>query len=1007
MPNLQIRLLGGLHIECDGVAVSQFISSKVPALLAYLAVTRRPHAREALASLLWSEMPDAAAANNLRQALTNLRKVAEPFFVITRETVAFDATQSYVLDSEAFVHGMQVPAELPPAARAGRLRQTLALYSGDFLQGFHVREAPEFEDWVLAQRVSLRELALHGWDELATLAMALGDTGSAIDAANRLLAMDPWREEAHRQRMQALAHSGQYSAALAQYQACRAILASEFDALPSAETTALYERIRAAMRGPRNNLPAATTGFVGRERELNELRTLLVSPQTRLLTILGPGGVGKTRLALELASSLETMFLNGVWFVPLAAVPGNRPDALVAALAEALQVTPSGTAEPHRQLLDFLRTRELLLILDNLEDFASETGWLCDLLRQAPDVKLLATSRARLDLQAERVFPLDGLPVPRVGSPVPEAFASVELFVRRAQRVRPHFALTADDAEAVMRICRMVQGLPLGIELAAAWVHQLTPVEIAHEIERSLDFLATTRRDVSPRQRSLRAVFDWSWGHLTPVEQAAYQRLAVLRGVFTRAAAAQVAGAGLPILSTLVDKSLLRVEGSSYVLHEVARHFAWEKLVQANATDLAQAQHAGYYVRLLMQNVDRFRGRDQKHALEEMAPEIENVRAAWHFLVDQCDVAGIDAAIDGLYLFTMIRSRFREGQEAFGAARWALQQLPAPDDQTQYVLSRVKAREGRFLSSLSQFDVAQTLLQESLATLRRLDEPNEIAFVLSHIGGIARLQGNAEVAETYLQECLALRRQTGDTYGQAIALLELAGAAFVRGDYTTARQRCQAGLAVEEAAGDQQTVAHLLTGLSLCHRELGEYAQAQACVRRSLQSYEALGDEYGVLQASLTIAELSRQLGNLTEARQFCERAIHVSQEIGDRSGEADGRYRLGQIAADLGETSEALSQLRLALNLASEIHETPLLLDVLLEIAGLWTSQGNAQGALDILQFLVQQSQLPHRRRQRVGELLARLGVDGDAGETSLQRSAVSLEQIVVLASAAEPRPV
>ncbi len=997
---LELGLLGGLHIRRDGVVVSQFISSKVPALLAYLAVTGRPHAREALAGLLWGEMPDAAAANNLRQALTNLRKIAGPNVVITRDTVAFDAALPHFLDVAAFTEGMRARANLSPVQRAKHLRAVMARYGGDFLKGFFVRDAPDFEDWVLTQRVHLRELALHGWDELASLSMALGDHEGAIDAANRLLAMDPWREEAHRQRMLSLARSGQYSAALAQYQACRTVLASEFDALPSAETTALYERIRAASRAPRHNLPASTTSFVGRVSELDELRARLGVPQTRLLTILGPGGIGKTRLALELAARIETQFLNGVCFVPLASVRTDFPDALVLAVAEALQVSPAGTNDLRKHVLDLLRGRELLLILDNLEQLLDQADWLSELLIQAPDVKIVATSRTRLDLQAEHVFPLDGLPVPPVGSPVPEASAAVELFMRCAHRVRPHFALTPTDADAVMRICRMVQGLPLGIELAAAWVYQLPCEAIAHEIERSLDFLATTQRDVSPRQRSLRAVFDWSWGHLSPSEQAVFQRLAVFHGAFTPRAAAQVTGAALPVLAALVDKSLLRLDGASYHLHEVARHFAWEKLLQAQAATSTQAQHARYYAALLAENVERFRGRDQKLALEEMAREIDNVRVAWQWLVEQGDQAGIDAATDGLYMFTMIRSRFREGLEMLRAARMALQDNPTPDRRTQLVLARVMAREGRFLSSLSQFEAAQSLLNESLAILRQLDVPDEIAFTLGHIGGTARLQGNAGLAEECLLECLALRRQTQDYYGQAIALLELGGAAFVRGDYATARQYCQDGLAIDEAAGDQQTVAHLLTGLSLCHRELGDYAAAQACVRRSLQSYEALGDAYGLLQASLTLGELSRQLGNLAEARQFCGRAIHVAQEIGDRSGEADGRFRLGQIAANTGNVNEALAQLRQALTLANEIHETPLVLDILLEIGCLQAVNGGAPQATDILVFLLQQSQLPRQRRQRVTEVLARLGVPVNV-DTAASGSPWSLEQIVILASA------
>ncbi len=265
---------------------------------------------------------------------------------------------------------------------------------------------------------------------------------------------------------------------------------------------------------------------------------------------------------------------------------------------------------------------------------------------------------------------------------------AVQLFLRRARRVQPDFLPSPAERETIARICRAVQGLPLGIELAAAWVSQLTCVEIAQQIEQGLDFLATTRRDVSPRQRSLRAVFAWSWGRLAADEQAVFQRMAVFRGSFTRQAAQDVAGASLPNLTALVDKSLVWRRGITYQLHEVTRHFAGEKLRLAGDDALLQAQHARYYAWLLAHNKPRLESHEQKTVLEELDLEIDNVRAAWQWLIAHQDVAGIAAAIDGYYQFLAIRSRFREGLAAFNAARLAYSHRLRPTRSPAWPISK-------------------------------------------------------------------------------------------------------------------------------------------------------------------------------------------------------------------------------------------------------------------------------------------------------------------------------
>ncbi|MBK7917848.1 MAG: hypothetical protein IPJ94_16620 [Chloroflexi bacterium] len=308
---LEIRLFGGMAIRRGDAPISGFVSNKAPALLAYLAVTGRTHQRDVLAALLWGEMTDADAKNNLRQMLTNLRKLVDPHLFITRETVGWNTAVPHTLDVAQFEHHLHTARGADQFTRIAALQQASILYQGDFLAGFYVRDAPEFEEWLLAQRARYRELMLHTLHTLAEHHLGRGEYSQAIDSATHLLTLEPWREEAHRQLMMAQLRSGQRSAALSQYKLCRQLLNDELRVEPSPETTALFKRIRDAR--PRIHLPASTTPFVGRHHELAYLLRLLADPTCHLVTISGTGGSGKTRLALETAARAADVFLHGVF----------------------------------------------------------------------------------------------------------------------------------------------------------------------------------------------------------------------------------------------------------------------------------------------------------------------------------------------------------------------------------------------------------------------------------------------------------------------------------------------------------------------------------------------------------------------------------------------------------------------------------------------------------------------------------------------------------------------
>jgi len=542
---LQLALLGSVEVRRCGALITDYRTKKALALLCYLAVTGRPHLRPTLAGLLWGEIPEESARNNLSKALVNLRQLVGPYLSITRQTVSFNRDSRYWLDVEAFdaqVGNASATAEAATPGRTDirRLEETVELYRGDFLEGFYVRGAPSFEEWALAQRAWMQELALKALRTLVVHHTQRGGAGlgTAIDYATRLLALAPWREEARRQLMLLLARNGQRGAALMQYHTCRRTLMAEFGAEPAEETKALYERIRQEGElpsppcAPPHNLPAPVMPLIGRQDELAEIQDRLRDPSCRLLTLVGPGGSGKTRLALEAATGEVGLYTHGVFFVSLA--PLQSVDGIAPTVAQELGFSLAMGAErgPQRQLLDYLRGKHMLVTLDNFEHLLEGTSLVTDILRAAPEVKIMVTSRARLSARGEHLVPVSGLQVPPPEAPgTLSQYGAVQLFLRGADRVHPSFEPTVGDLTQVARICQLVEGMPLAILLAVSWMTMLTPAEIAAQVsERSLEFLETEGQDVPVRQRSMRAVLDHSWDLLSEREQEVLAGLSVFRG---------------------------------------------------------------------------------------------------------------------------------------------------------------------------------------------------------------------------------------------------------------------------------------------------------------------------------------------------------------------------------------------------------------------------------------------------------------------------------------------
>jgi predicted ATPase/DNA-binding XRE family transcriptional regulator len=624
-------------------------------------------------------------------------------------------------------------------------------------------------------------------------------------------------------------------------------------------------------------LPAFFTPFVGREREQAELAALLARPDCRLVTLLGPGGVGKTRLAIETGRTIQH-FPDGVALVSLA--PVSAPALVAQAIGDALGIAFSGAGDLLAQLVSHLREQRSLLILDNLEQLLDPAGVTLGvlelLLAQVPGVTVLATSRERLRFPGEWVLELDGLPVPQV--PVSAGLAAapaLRLFAEHAERVDRGFRLTPDNAIAIATICRMVDGLPLGIELAAAWTRALSVDDIARELARGLDGGHPSPRTLPARHQSLRAVVDYSWQLLNAEERDGLCRLSVFRGGFTREAAEQVAGAGLGLLASLVDKSLLRRgPGGRYDLHEIIRQYAGARLQeQADALAAAQRRHAAYYLQLVIGRERQLKGAEQAAATAEIAVEIDNLRAAWPWAAANSLLAELEGAGEVLHWFFEFRSWLQEGAALFAEALELLR--PAGPGADRAVFERSFGR------------------------------------LLGHYGYLAMRIGAFAQAQAALSESSALLEAGRDTLGLSRTLCSQAQLVYWRGDLDAAQAYLDRSIALAVASGDRHLFAMGHTVAGQVAHALGADEESERLFRAALDTWRELGNPRGLVWCITSATETFLALGRRDEAEELLRESLVRSYAAGDTGGTASALYNLGLVAFHQDEFAEAIYFLR------------------------------------------------------------------------------------------------
>jgi len=861
MATFDIRLFGAIEIRRDGLLLTDFRSQKALVLLAYLICENRPVTRDFLAGLAWPEMEQSQALGLLRRSLHDLNNQLPDCLATERRTVHFSPTTPTTVDIQTFT-------TLMAANDLDGWTTAAACYRAPFLQGIYVDDAPELENWLLRTQEHWQQVAMQALEQIIQHHTESSAYALALRYVQQLLALAPWREEAQRQAMLLLARTGQVSAALAQYERCRQILQTELAVAPDPETEWLYTRLKAVAHLPPPNLPASTTPFIGRAEELTDLVRLLANRSSRLITLLGPGGIGKTRLALAVARHVITeqqrVFLHGVHFVALADT--DTAAQFVSTLAQALALTVQPQSPAADQVYHYLRDKELLLVLDNFEQLVEGAclAFVTKLLQTAPDVKLLITSRVRLNLQGEQLYWLQGLHFPAAQAnrePLPLTdlgqYSGMQLFLEASRRVQPDYLLTQENATAIGTICQLVQGMPLAIELAAAWICLLPPAEIVAEISRNLDFLASEMHDLPLRQRSMRVVFDTSWRLLRPDEQVVLQQLAVFHGGFTRAAAQSVTGASLPLLMSLVHKSFLSKSTTDrFEIHELVRRYATDKLVQtADKSTAVRDRHTTYYAAYLAQFPSGW-GRAAQPDVVAFLHDLANLRAAWLWAVDQLQVEPLAQMMNKLAHFYDVYRPKPDGEAIFRPAAEKLLAtvvLATASLNTLHVYATVCLYLAEILMELSRSAEAERWSQRSLLGWQQLahlgqDTKVRQTMTLRNLGRLA-FATHRRRAYTLFQDGLALAQTVDNLLTRSTLLNDLADASWCLGHYREAQQWSEQNLALQPRLNNKvaQAWAFNVLGIITLHR--GATAEAERLQRDSLQLFQAVGDPGGAAHA--------------------------------------------------------------------------------------------------------------------------------------------------------------
>ena len=970
-------------------------SRKQLALLVYLASEHQTaHSRETLLALLWPDTPRASAQNNLRFTLSHLRSLSKkmakggaelpPLLVADRHTVQLHPAWVMSADSSHFQHLLERTRQHIHNDRSqctacqAVLKQAVQLYQGEFLAGFGLEDCAAFEEWLFMQREQLYLLVREAYRDLAAYAETTDDLASAHGYVQHLIELDSLCEPAYRQQMRVLNRQGERSAALAVFERCRSLLHAELGLDPEPETLALHMQILAGNDQPvaqadaspskieqpspvarvLHNLPHQLTQFIGRESELGQMQQRLQAGDSRLISLVGQGGVGKTRLALQIAAANLHLFAHGVCFVPLAGVQdaGAIPSAIMDALGLSFE---SGAASPMQQLLTTLSERHILLVIDNFEHLMDGVDLLLALLQAAPKVTFLVTTREQLNCQAEDLFELSGLAVPsEINLADAGNYAAVRLFCERAYRLhKKTFKLTAENYPDVVKICQLVDGMPLAIELATTWLGHFDCAHLAAAIVENQSILATTQRDLPARHRSMQTVFDHSWQMLSAREQRILSQIAVCHGRFSVQIATQLTGASLLDLTSLRYKSVLRIADAGYYdLHPLIRSFALSTLDAENGTR-TEERLATLYMEQVAEQRAAFEGAAPQEAILGIGRELDNIQQAWEWAVSHSRTDLLLQGVAGLGGYYTATGRNAECEIRFlplaqtliaqqdgsdeidkllcvhlldkvchsllwlgklvEAQNWAQKMVTVAQvlaDHNQELVARAFVHWGKALDEVGRATEAVQKYEQALIAARQLANAPLLGNILIELSHALRALGRSHETEQVLLESLALQRsQHGNRLTEQRALLYLSVCKREEGDFQADRTYLTAAMELLKLTGNRHVEMRLLDAMGINYGLVGNYSMA---LDYHNASHRIAQEIHQPVQESHTMRHMCtayRKLGNLASAEECGAESLRVAlvhrmpQEINC------SRLYLGLVWLESGNLAEAQNAFQLA----------------------------------------------------------------------------------------------
>jgi predicted ATPase/DNA-binding SARP family transcriptional activator len=970
MGALYAQLLGPPKVRA-GTTWIPLAASKHHQLLAYLAYQADWVSRAQLAGLFWGDLPDTAARRNLRKTLFKAR--ALPWLEGLKSN---DAALLWTIKTDLSYFLQAIHQET--------WSEAIRLYHGPLLTGMDETQSTEFGNWLTLKRERLHEQWRAAVLNQSEILVSRHLYHEALTLLQRLLDDTTFDETAVTHYVIAAVRAGERALALRTYRQFAQKLRAELDLSPTAELTALAAEIQssefsvasplfipsksAAHRAATNNLPVAVTPFIGREAELAELTALLAQPDCRLLTLTGPGGSGKSRLAIEAAQIMASHY-EGVYFIALEAI--NSAAAITPKLAELLGLLQLGQRDPLMQLQHHLGDRQVLLVLDNFEHLIAGISVLTDLLTACPHLKLLVTSRERLSASGEWVLPVAGLSFSQAAI-APEAahsYDAVRMFTVCARRVKPTFQLDSSELNGVLEICRQVAGLPLAIELAAVWVRLMSCSDIAHEIAQTTDFLAHSHPHATNRHQSLRAVFEHSWKLLNPDEQQYLRRLSVFKGGFNRNAARQVSGVPLTALTSLVDKSLLRPVGSDHFdQHPLIYTYTQEKLSEhVDELSQVQAAHTEYYLQLAISQSRETTDR-RKALLDLLDSDLENTLLAWRELIRSRRLTELVQLAEILTWYCDVRARHKEGRQYLAEA------ISALDDQTdshQHALGTLWAHCA-WLEHWSDNDRAATAAHQALQRLRTLNAPQETASAFRTLGLIAWRHGDYGEAEAYFRDALQL---TGLTDASRAVLLDALGMTLShRGDYDEATTCHLSALRTNEQLRNSFQIVHNLVNLASIARRTGQLHKGLSLAEHAFSLSEATGFEHYRAYCLSELSWLHLSLEDYSKAIELSQQALSLAQKGGDTYIQTKVLTILALCETHTGEVDQALSYLTAGLQVAWTVQDFMALLQLLYAAAQLAVRCSVLTKAITWAEVVTRHPASPHWCAVQANDLLTQL---------------------------------